>query len=280
MKFKIASLITVLGFLAKIPLAANFFYYPSYYPAECFFETPPEKNYKPGTVSFTVTGSVAPTWYLTRTKNTFIEQTLLGGLCNIYKKRIWEFEDQYRLPWCVGAELAYLTCNRIEFFAQGEYVTASRKTVRQQTACFHHLRAKFNTYESGAGYLGIRIYSCSFWCNRFAGFLGGKIGLLYRAPIKGHFCFKEFVPSTGQKISSHRNAISFKQGWVASGGFQCGLNYHVCYGWAFQLKVEALLSGCWETRGFKPCFPAPEVILGQTGPILSIPVTFGIRRSF
>lgn len=243
-------------------------------PPEYLLDLPKETRYRDGAWSFSFKGGIAPTWFLTRSKNLFFEQPSITTL-NPFSKRLDEFHEQWDMPWFTGGELTYVTCNRIEFFAEGEYGRAESKRYDKTVSGLGEYGVKYTDFMHAAGYGGIRLYSSSFWCCKFTAFAGGKLGILYRSHATGDWRFTRASLGT-----TRDNTLSYKQGYVPSGGLQVGINYEATSCMALVLKCETLLSGGWETDDVPLAFPGPFIVLGKTGPVLSFPISLGVRFNF
>ncbi len=243
-------------------------------PAECFLDIEDEQCYRPGTCSVVIKGGLQPTWFLTRSKSLFFAQPS-GTSLDPFTDGLQKFHRQYDMPWMAGGECAYMTCNRIEFFVDGDYTSACNKKVKLKTGTNSHAHVKYSIYRGTAGYAGVRFYSASFWCCNFTAFCGAKLGVLYRRHARGTYCF---TSSGGSENGT--KALSFKKGYVPTGGLQTGINYNSCGCLSLVLKAEILFSGCWKTTDFGRSQPIPYVVLGHTGVVMSVPITFGIRASY
>ena len=251
-------------------------------PIQCLLDVPSEKSYQPGSWSIGIKGGIHPAWYTVRSDSFFFEQPSPEDL-NPIKKRLDTFNRQYELPWIAGGEISMILCPRLEIFAEGDYTAAFSKKIERSLNSsnnesedddYNTYEVKFSNYRATGGYLGVRAYSPSFWCCQFAAFIGAKMGLLYRQHASGFWEFELDNEYTSL------GAQSFKKGWVPSGGIQVGVNYDPVCCYSLFLKVEILLSGCWGTGHFNAGDPGPYVVLGQTGPVMSLPVTMGVRMNF
>ena len=167
-----------------------------------------------GGFNIEVHGGIAPTLWnkrdcfllancLSGTSTANVSQlTALGGLP--------KFRDLYKLPWDVGFSLGYAICDNVEAFIEFDYRQARAKnccgdiddccptttvasTVGVLSLCYttsvaaagttNFVFSNLGKYKSFSGHVGARWYTCRYWCDTVAFFLGLKVGFVHHKAI-------------------------------------------------------------------------------------------------
>lgn len=234
--------------------------------------------YDAGKWSVSINGGVTPMWFERRGRTQ--EFTNLGSFfLPPVGHKLSRFNDLFDLPWNVGIELGYMLCDRVETFVDFDYTSAQGKR-RTHGGSDEDLftRHRFNHYRAYDFYLGSRYYLCPVFCS-FTPFFGAKVGLVARNKIRTRTTREDSL------LSESGSFTRFKSDTTISGGVHLGVNYDFSCNIAVTLKAEAVWTGDWrpatayEGEGIVSTL-APLVFYGKTGPILSVPVTLGIRYTF
>jgi len=229
--------------------------------------------------SASINGGVTPMWFQRRGRTLQFDR--LGGLFfEPFGHKLPKFNDLFDLPWNVGIELGYMLCDRVETFVDFDYTSAKGKNRSYVGPDEIFVRHRFNHYRAYDFYLGTRYYLPTWFCS-FTPFFGAKVGLVARNKIRTHT-----TRSTvdGVEISSG-SFTRFKSDTTISGGLQMGVNWDFSACASVTLKAEAVWSGDWRPsvidESVSPLSTfVPLVVYGKTGPVLSVPVTLGLRYAF
>ncbi len=184
------------------------------------------------------------------------------------------FNSLFDTPWTVGAELSYNFSDHAQLFLEFDWYHADGKH-RHLDGGPYTFHQRFDDYKAWAGYLGARYFFCEWFCG-LSPFIGFKAGFIdhhrVHARVTGPFGFEE-------RFNYHRNQCG------PSVGAQIGLNYKFCDNWNAVLTLEAVAS-----HGFRGNdnneINAPlvggitNVSIGDTGYLVSFPITLGVRYDF
>lgn len=197
------------------------------------------------------------------------------------------FNNLFRTPWQVGAELQWNPCCNVQFFAEYVYERFDGKKRRFRAGQFDELdiRHRYRDIDTNAFYLGARYYfgnlfggdccGCSLFNNisPFVGFKGGFVwqnGSKYRVRI-GEFDLGRFH--------------YYKKQHAVSAGAQIGIDWAVTCNIGVVFTAEAVA-----TQGFRPhrnhllnplfTNGVTNIGLGETGQLVSFPITLGLRYTF
>lgn len=181
-----------------------------------------------------------------------------------------QFKDQFRQPAIYGGYVGYMVRNSIELFVEGNYATASSKRFSFIGVDGDAFENKLDRYKYWDFYVGVRFYP--YTCGCVAPFIGFKVGGAHRFNSHNDLHVTTYG---GIPVTSH--PIAYKGGTVVSGGGQIGLNFNLTDCIAIVIKGEVVVSGNWETPFLN--VPVPTCP-GSTGPIVSFPVTAGVRFSW
>jgi|GEM_PF-6184524 len=101
--------------------------------------------------------------------------------------------------------------------------------------------------------------------------MGAKLGVAHQNTNRSNETV--YLPNC---VSFKTSNPYFKSGTVVGGGLQLGINYEICDFLSLVLKGEMVCSGDWETSFISPS-TGSFTRYGNTGPVLSYPVTVGMR---
>jgi len=191
---------------------------------------------------------------------------------------IVDFNDQFEVPWNVGAEIAWNASCNIQFFLEYAHTQAKGKVrnTAAPTSQASPIRDEWSTYRVNSGYLGARYYFCKICClNPYVGF---KAGFAAQERVRDRF----FVD--GVLVPLLSNGDYYRSFVATSGGLQLGLEWFFCRCLSFVVQGEFV-----GTCGLRPnrniAFEQPvdgitNVSIGRTGWVLSWPITIGLRYTF
>jgi hypothetical protein len=202
------------------------------------------------------------------------------------------FSRGWDLPWTVGVSAGYMVCDNVELFLEGDYVSAEGRrhhrsgllTVGSSTSSGGFGLERFSRYEDWEFYVGSRYYFCPFW-DCFTPFLGAKLGGQYHHRIHVRSEFDLVGISSSSSSFSSSAATAYRGNTTVAAGFQGGINYDINCNLAIVLKGEVVVSGCWDndtrlgatTPGL---IGGTTTLFGNTGPVVSYPVTLGLRYTW
>lgn len=234
-----------------------------------------------------VKGGVTPSWFTDR-GNILISHSVHPFIVEGPKEP--DFNKLFDLPWQVGAELQWNASTHVQFFAEYVYENAKGKKHHfrfDDTFSFRHNNRNFVT---NSAYLGARYYFGSLWCSEcgtssIAPFVGLKGGVVWHERTKNRFHL--LCGNTEWDCGSHD---SFKQQTLISAGAQIGLDWSINCNLGAVFTVEVVgTQGLRNNRNvvlpLEPLLVAGTIIptnlnRGETGHILSVPVTLGLRYTF
>ncbi|WP_249274306.1 hypothetical protein [Parachlamydia sp. AcF125] len=176
-------------------------------------------------------------------------------------------------------------CDRLELFADFNYTQAGGRHHSYKTSDVSLAsKEKIGHYRAYDFYLGTRYYLFPVFSN-LTPFFGGKVGLVTRDKIRGST--RTVVADTSGVGHKHTH---FRSDTTISGGLHAGVNWDLSANLSVTLKAEAIWSGDWRptvdreegssTSVVETPVSLPIIVHGKTGPILSVPVTLGIRYAF
>lgn len=235
-----------------------------------------------------VKGGVTPSWF---TDRGHVLVTIPVFPFVIEGPKEPDFDKIFDLPWQVGAELQWNASTHVQFFAEYVFENAKGKRNRflfDDVFSFHHRNRDF---ETNAVYLGARYYFGNVWCSEcgtssIAPFVGLKGGVKWHERTKCHS--NMFWNDLEWDLGNHD---SFRQQTLISAGVQIGLDWSINCNFGVVLTVEAVgTQGLRNNRNvilpiidtvsdLAVVFPN-HLSRGETGHILSVPVTLGVRYTF
>lgn len=248
-----------------------------------------------------VKGGVTPSWFTDRGHVLFndvvfvpVNSTIVPFPVVFQGPKEPDFDKFFDLPWQVGAEIQWNASCNVQFFA--EYVFLNAKGKRHHFLFDEDLftfRSRNRDFETNSVYVGARYYFGNVWCSEcgtssIAPFIGLKGGVVWheRTKSRNHFVFDDF------EFDLLQHDV-FRNQTLISAGVQIGLDYSINCNWGVVLTVEAVgTQGLRNNRNIP--LPLPQVLVpggpvvsfpgsisrGETGHILSVPVTLGVRYTF
>lgn len=193
-----------------------------------------------------------------------------------------KFDQQFQLPWNVGAEIGWNATKRIQFFLEYAHTQAKGKTYGFVVAGTH-VTEKYTNYQVNAGYLGARYYfeGCCLCClGRISPYIGFKAGFATQKRV----LYTDLELVGGVALGTH---LYWKSQTAVSGGVQAGLEWGLCK------CLSAVLQGEFvATQGVRPnhniVFPSvatptgavTNASIGEVISLLAWPVTLGLRYTF
>lgn len=261
-------------------------------------------NTKPlyeGACSLQIEGNIAPiTWYH-RSEIDLVscasnDANPIFALTN----ELPPFTRLFHMPWIIGGKVGYNLTDNIEIYGECNYLQAQHKN-----ACSAHfpilhvadqsLNFNFHTYALIDAYAGGRYY-WNRWFNRVAFFAGGQIGLTAHRNTQADVTLNDTpaillptinVTTCPRTHTTCPNNTFFRKNTVVSGGLNLGLDICFCSNWSLVITGEIIASGGPKSRTvsmFETLLPAPtlstNLIVGNFGTELRIPITVGIRHTF
>ena len=229
--------------------------------------------------SLMVKGGVAPSHFTHRGFDLFAPNPfglpIISGFFRVPK-----LEDLAGLPWQVGGEIGWNASNHIQLFLEGYYQRAKGKNLRVFDApdLGFIVDERLGDYKNAAIFLGTRYFPCRLW-SCFLPFVGFKAGTVRLNTLPCDLIFGG-VLVTG-------SPFDFQIGhWVPSVGGQIGFDYRLFCRWSLVFTAEAVV-----TQGFRSnpnivfvntdqTAGITNAVTGQTGKIVSYPVTLGLRYQF
>lgn len=228
--------------------------------------------YDEGKWSISAYGAVTPTWFADRGSTLVFDRITPTTFLLPDSGTLAKFNTLFRTPWTLGVELGYMICKNWEVFSDFEYTTAGGCRRSFLDVDGSTVSESLPRYRTLNWYLGSRYYLPPFWCN-FTPFIGAKAGAVYRYNIRAD------IVRTGVVAGTFFN--EFSPGYTVSGGLQLGVNWDLSSCLVLTLKAEAVWLGGWRTNFRDEGAPSgPIVVLGDIGPLFSVPVSIGLRISF
>jgi hypothetical protein len=210
---------------------------------------------------------IAPTWYSQRGHTLLIGQVAPTGLNG--KEKLDKFDDMFDLPLIYGGSVGYMFRKRIEFFLDLDYTHADGRTTHLHSGGFK-IKQKFHDYQAFGAYLGTRLY-LDFFRERLTPFLAIKVGYMHRWQVKIH---ETIFHSNG---SFHSTPTFFHSDNTIAGSAGIGFDLYFTKWLAFSFETECLVSG--QRRSATILNPSPEPILrvGDTGAMVSVPISVALK---
>jgi hypothetical protein len=188
---------------------------------------------------------------------------------------VFTFNETFRLPWTVGAELAFNTSRRGQLFLEYAYSHAKGKLLGDPAEAAE----LFSAYTTHAGYLGARwylgpwrVFSC---CGLLAPYVGFKTGLVWQKQVNFDL-ITAGIPTFTTPYWFSRTVIS--------AGLQIGAEWWFTRCWSLVLQGEFVATQGPRTNT-NIVFPVSEggpsnVSVGRFGLLITFPVTLGLRWTF
>lgn len=224
-----------------------------------------------GSWNVVLKGGLNPSCYTDRGKTLNIPQIPSNPTISSQVK-IPKFSEQFDTPFYVGGEVGYmLNDTALEIFTDMNFTKASGKNIAfiEQAKT---VEQEFSPFKAWGLYVGMRYHAD---CNRrwFVPFGGAKLGLQYRSKV------------TANQISNSDPASLiifdfFKTHSAVAASLQGGFDLVTCRYFAFTLQAELLFSGPMKSNTVITVPPQPIVAVGNTGTIISIPISLGFKFMF
>lgn len=239
-----------------------------------------------------VKGGVTPSWFTDRGHIFFINPLMTPIVTR--GPREPDFDKLFDLPWQVGAELQWNACCNVQFFAEYVFLNAKGKKHHFHSDLFPSLRIhnRNRDFETNAVYLGARYYFGNLWCSEcgtssIAPFVGFKGGVVWHEKTRFR---SRFLCNNDLIDIDCGNHDLFRNQTLISAGAQIGVDWSINCNWGVILTVEVvgtqalrnnrniIIPPVIESEGL-PLLPT-NLSRGETGHILSVPVTLGFRYTF
>lgn len=186
-----------------------------------------------------------------------------------------KFRHQFKMPYEIGAEIEWNASNHVQFFLEGVYNRGKGKYDQFSAGTFSSVQEQTSPYKTWGTYLGTRYFFNRCFCD-IAPFLGVKAGLVRQKQVN--------YDLTLEGVFIGNFPYYFSQTAV-SGGLQAGLNWEICGGWSLELIAEVVATqGLKNNRNNVFVPPAVGILtnvnIGETGKVVSFPITLGVRYEF
>ena len=228
---------------------------------------------EPCGLSLIVKGGVAPSHFTRRGYDRFVTPAGIGGFFRVPK-----LDDLAHLPWQVGGEIDWNASEHVQLFLEGNYQRASGKTLNVFSAPGFNVVEGFKAYKNAGVYLGTRLYPCRICCN-FLPFVGFKAGVVYQSDLLCNLFFN------GTLVAGSPFEFQKSQ-WVPSVGGQIGFDYEFFCRWSLVFTAEAVVTQGLRSnhdvvfRDTAQTGGITNAVTGDTGKVISFPVTLGLRYKF
>lgn len=193
-----------------------------------------------------------------------------------------KFNQQFYLPFVVGAEVSWNASKRVQLFLEYAFTYADGKNYFLGSDSNRGIEV-FNNYQANSGYLGARYYLTK-WTLQCVGDLACYLGFKSGCSVQTRVVYSLANPllSSGDPLLVSRSHF-FKGQTAVSGGFHIGLEWWLGRCFSVVLQGESLF-----TQGMRPNQHIPlasngnptNINVGGTGLILSWPVNLGLRYTF
>lgn len=185
--------------------------------------------------------------------------------------------NNFFTPYSASLEIEFALSNHVEMFGEFSYTFAKGKVLNKTYGGIQTIEDYSRLGIFGA-YLGARYYF-QRWCWGGCLFAGGKMG------IASHFSRRYSVIAESPTFFDFRKRDISRTTIVPSGGFHLGLDYLITEGFSVDVSAEVLFTGAPKMIDFNTPnqlnpYGISRVIIGQKGPIVSYPITLGVRKTF
>lgn len=227
--------------------------------------------------SVQVKGGVAPSHYTSRGRVWLTNPSADPAVFS--NNKIPSFNKQFQTPWQVGAEIAWNASTHVQFFGEYAFQRASGK-VHNFTSGVNELSQDHSDYETNAFYLGARYYFNNVFCSDCWGTVAPFGG------FKGGFVWQKGVSYDIAVNDVDRDTFTYyKRQAAVSAGAQIGLDWSINCAWGILFTAEAVVTQGLKNSRNNVLDPAvsgglTNVNLGETGRIVSFPLTLGVRYTF
>lgn len=228
-----------------------------------------------GDFSLMMKGGITPALYTDRGPIWLVVPTLTPPVFSTHDDPT--FDEQFHLPWAVGAEFAYNTSQRGQLFLEYTYAQAGGKLFVDSSSSNN----LFSDYKTHSGYLGVRHYfapwSCLSCCGPITPYIGFKAGLVWQQQVAISLTVNGLLALSAPYALS-QTAIS--------GGLQVGGEWCFSGCWSLVLQGEFIATQGLHTNpnalfSIIPGVDLPSnVFLGALGWVATFPITLGLRWTF
>ncbi len=258
-----------------------------------------------GAVNFWLRAGIAPTLWNGRGEFSLVSCNALAvpnTISNIVPVfQLPKFKSFFKLPWIIGGQIGYAVTDCLEFFVEANYHKASHKTGGPNGATFVlnnvtvpndivNVSLTFlDGYRVTDFYVGARYYWGRCWCDRFAGFIGGKFGLVHHQEVDFNYSISSVNCPSSAALASTTCVPFFLRNNAPGVGLDIGFDYCWGCGWSFMFMAEVvatcgprgndniiLTSNCSQLPSLMPS----NIIIGGIGTEIFFPITFGLKYSF
>lgn len=229
-----------------------------------------------------IQGGVDPIKWRNSSSGTIIDCTLISPMVDL---PLGSFKSLFKTPWVIGGQIGYHWSDDVRLYVEFNYAQASAKSFVAPTLAAGQsffCIGDFGKYKVFDAYFGARYYTCRYWCERIAFFIGAQIGLAHHKGSRGDLVTQVF----GGAITPIAPAVDvLLSNTVVSGGANFGFDVCICGNWSFVVTGEVLASCGPRFNGnlvvpANTVTPATNILGARIGSELRFPVTAGVRYSF
>jgi hypothetical protein len=292
---KVSNILKKLAFGGMLAALCASFPAAAYYGDDCCCQTNPcctpccNGPLKDGAFGILVKGGVTPTWFTDRGNILVTNPSIFPFVFQIEKEP--NFDKLFDTPWQVGAELQWNACCNVQFFLEYAFTRAEGKKHHFFFNDIFTFRHRNRNYETSSVYLGARYFFNNIWCS--------ECGTSSVAPFVG---FKGGVAwNTNTRTRCHCSTVFgdfdfgdhdlFKNQALISAGAQIGIDWSINCNWGAMLTVEVVGTQALRNNRHLPLLSTisgavlppgspTHISRGETGHLLSVPVTLGVRYTF
>lgn len=212
-----------------------------------------------------------------------------------------QFKKFFHLPWIAGGQIGYAFTDYFEFYFEFNYRSASRRVFTKTGIIIPNdvvtvVLTFADNYRAYDAFVGGRFYWGRYWCDRIAGFLGAKYGLVHHKRVclvaPSTITSTQCPVETPLVIASGTASVPFfLSNTRPAAGLNAGFDWCLGCGWSFMVMGEivascgpksnnsggiVITSSCTQLPSILPS----NLLVGSTGTELYFPVTFGLKYSF
>jgi hypothetical protein len=230
-----------------------------------------------GNFGLTIRGGGGPAVFTHREQNVFVSTGDITPIISLGYAP--EFFKQFQAPWTVGAEFAWNASPRIQLFLEYAYTQAAGK--RHTFPLINiTITERLSDLKMNAGYLGARYYfdglPCCFGRGPITPYVGFKVGVAWQQQVRFDYFFLGFPFAT--------NGLYYLSQTCISTGLQIGTEWRLCSCWSLLLQGELVatqgVAGNSNVILDNLGIGIPNLFLGQTGWLITFPITLGLRWIF
>ncbi len=191
-----------------------------------------------------------------------------------------DFDDYFDLPWIVGGELSYNVSDHVQLFLEGMYRQgdAKNRSFTFPAATPIVVSLSHDDFRTWGLYVGGRYFLNRWDCLCIAPFVGAKIGFQQHRHIDASVS----IAAATAAIDGGSVRL-YESNYALSVGVQAGFDYAITDCLSLVFTVEGVF-----TSPLRPnhnavlpgTFGVTNIIFGETGTDISVPVTLGLRWDF